>query len=92
MARVWRDGQTRPVLVYRLATAGTLEEKIFQRQVTKQGLGPGIVGAEASEDGDKALSDFDQQEVATSSKKSRKAGGGQFHFSKEELKDLFTFR
>ena len=39
MARVWRDGQKRRVYVYRLATAGSIEEKIFQRQVTKQGLG-----------------------------------------------------
>jgi DNA repair and recombination protein RAD54B len=38
MARVWRDGQRRPVHIYRLVTAGTIEEKIFQRQVTKQGL------------------------------------------------------
>ena len=43
MARIWRDGQRRPVHVYRLATAGTIEEKIFQRQVTKQGLGGGIM-------------------------------------------------
>ena len=35
MARVWRDGQRRKVHVYRLATAGTIEEKIFQRQVCK---------------------------------------------------------
>jgi len=38
MARVWRDGQKRKVYVYRLATAGSIEEKIFQRQVTKQGI------------------------------------------------------
>ena len=43
MARVWRDGQTKPVTVYRLATTGTIEEKIFQRQITKQGLGGGLV-------------------------------------------------
>ncbi|XP_012943574.1 DNA repair and recombination protein RAD54B [Aplysia californica] len=38
MARVWRDGQTRKVHIYRLLTVGTIEEKIYQRQVTKQGL------------------------------------------------------
>ena len=43
MARVWRDGQKRKVHVYRLATAGSIEEKIFQRQVTKQGLGGGVL-------------------------------------------------
>ena len=38
LRRVWRDGQKRKVYVYRLATAGSIEEKIFQRQVTKQGI------------------------------------------------------
>ncbi|KNE64148.1 hypothetical protein AMAG_09199 [Allomyces macrogynus ATCC 38327] len=35
LARIWRDGQTRPVFLYRLVVAGTLEERIVQRQVTK---------------------------------------------------------
>ena len=35
MARVWRDGQTRPVTIYRLLAAGTVEEKVFQRQLLK---------------------------------------------------------
>ena len=34
MARVWRDGQKKPVRIYRLVTSGTIEEKIFQRQVS----------------------------------------------------------
>ena len=33
MARVWRDGQRKNVTIYRLLTTGTIEEKIFQRQV-----------------------------------------------------------
>ena len=36
--RAWRVGQSRAVAVYRLVTAGTLEEKIYQRQVFKQYL------------------------------------------------------
>ena len=36
MARVWRDGQTRPVTIYRLLAAGTVEEKVFQRQLLKR--------------------------------------------------------
>lgn len=35
MARVWRDGQKKPVFVYRLLCTGTIEEKIFQRQLFK---------------------------------------------------------
>eukprot|EP00096_Caligus_rogercresseyi_P016605 TRINITY_DN9336_c0_g1_i1.p1 TRINITY_DN9336_c0_g1~~TRINITY_DN9336_c0_g1_i1.p1 ORF type:complete len:419 (-),score=71.04 TRINITY_DN9336_c0_g1_i1:10-1092(-) len=57
MARVWRDGQTRPVFVYRLLTTGTIEEKIFQRQVMKQGLGDGVVDAKT------AISHFTQEEL-----------------------------
>lgn len=49
MARVWRDGQKRKVHVYRLATAGSIEEKIFQRQVTKQGLGGGVLSDNMSD-------------------------------------------
>ncbi|XP_017280508.1 DNA repair and recombination protein RAD54B [Kryptolebias marmoratus] len=43
MARVWRDGQKKTVHIYRLLTAGTLEERIFQRQVSKQGLSGTVV-------------------------------------------------
>jgi DNA repair and recombination RAD54-like protein len=37
-ARVWRDGQRKKVYVYRFLAAGTLEEKVFQRQLSKKGL------------------------------------------------------
>ena len=33
--RAWRLGQTREVVVYRLITRGTIEEKIYQRQIFK---------------------------------------------------------
>jgi DNA excision repair protein ERCC-6 len=36
--RAWRIGQTRPVTVYRLITAGTIEEKVYHRQIYKQFL------------------------------------------------------
>ena len=29
--RAWRIGQTKPVTIYRLVTAGTIEEKIYHR-------------------------------------------------------------
>lgn len=34
--RAWRIGQERQVTIYRLLSAGTIEEKIYQRQVYKQ--------------------------------------------------------
>eukprot|EP00698_Gefionella_okellyi_P000668 TRINITY_DN10594_c0_g1_i1.p1 TRINITY_DN10594_c0_g1~~TRINITY_DN10594_c0_g1_i1.p1 ORF type:complete len:1009 (-),score=253.52 TRINITY_DN10594_c0_g1_i1:149-2809(-) len=36
--RVWRIGQQREVTIYRLVTTGTIEEKIYQRQIFKQFL------------------------------------------------------
>lgn len=48
MARIWRDGQKKTANVYRLLTVGTIEEKIFQRQLDKQNLGTAVgnVGSE----------------------------------------------
>lgn len=36
--RAWRFGQEKEVTVYRLITAGTIEEKIYQRQIFKTAL------------------------------------------------------
>lgn len=38
MARIHRDGQTKPVFIYRLFTTGSIDEKIFQRQLMKSNL------------------------------------------------------
>eukprot|EP00434_Breviolum_minutum_P014719 symbB.v1.2.012979.t1/scaffold908.1/size153097/12 len=38
MARIWREGQTKPCFIYRFVLAGTLEEKICQRQQVKTDL------------------------------------------------------
>jgi hypothetical protein len=43
MARVWRPGQQKECIIYRLLCTGTIEEKIFQRQVTKLALSSSIV-------------------------------------------------
>uniref|UniRef100_A0A8C8RUC6 RAD54 homolog B n=1 Tax=Pelusios castaneus TaxID=367368 RepID=A0A8C8RUC6_9SAUR len=43
MARVWRDGQKHSVHIYRLLTTGSIEEKIYQRQISKQGLSGTVV-------------------------------------------------
>ncbi|EFJ09860.1 hypothetical protein SELMODRAFT_450679 [Selaginella moellendorffii] len=36
--RAWRIGQTKDVIVYRLITRGTIEEKVYHRQIYKQFL------------------------------------------------------
>lgn len=43
MGRVWRDGQKKRVFIYRLLSTGTIEEKVYQRQVSKQGLSANVV-------------------------------------------------
>ncbi|GME59002.1 SNF2-related protein [Neofusicoccum parvum] len=48
MARIHRDGQRRPCHIYRLLTTGALDEKIFQRQVTKQGLADSVIDSKSS--------------------------------------------
>lgn len=51
MARVHRDGQKRPCYIYRMLTQGAMDEKIFQRQVSKTGLADSIVDGKSSASG-----------------------------------------
>jgi len=46
MARVWRDGQQKNVFIYRLLSTGTIEEKIYQRQTSKQGLSKSVLAVD----------------------------------------------
>ena len=55
MGRVWRDGQKRHCHIYRLVTTGTIEEKIYQRQVMKSGLAVG--------EGDLSVGQFTREEL-----------------------------
>ena len=55
MARVWRDGQKRVVRIYRFLTTGTIEEKIFQRQISKQGLSGAVVDSKDLHTGGKTV-------------------------------------
>ncbi|KZF24078.1 DNA repair and recombination protein RAD26 [Xylona heveae TC161] len=48
MARIHRDGQKRPCRIYRLLTRGALDEKIYQRQLTKQGLADSVMDNKAT--------------------------------------------
>ena len=49
MARVHRDGQKNPVKIYRFMMAGGMDEKIYQRQVTKTGLADSVVDGKRNE-------------------------------------------
>ncbi|KAF8970731.1 helicase [Entomortierella lignicola] len=59
MARIHRDGQTKPVFIYRLLLSGTIEEKMYQRQLTKVGLSDALMDGKASE----MLSKFSMAEL-----------------------------
>ncbi|KAJ3760057.1 P-loop containing nucleoside triphosphate hydrolase protein [Lentinula raphanica] len=54
MARCHRDGQKRPVFIYRFLTAGTIDEKIYQRQIIKLGLSNALMGSDNSKANSKA--------------------------------------
>lgn len=49
MARIHRDGQKRQCHIYRLLLAGALDEKIWQRQVTKLGLASSVLESKAGQ-------------------------------------------
>lgn len=51
MARVWREGQKKECWIYRLFSTGTIEEKVLQRQINKDGLFSSVVGAGALREG-----------------------------------------
>ncbi|EAW07317.1 DEAD/DEAH box helicase [Aspergillus clavatus NRRL 1] len=48
MARIHRDGQKRHCRIYRILLKGSLEEKIWQRQVTKIGLADSVMEHKSS--------------------------------------------
>jgi hypothetical protein len=76
MARVWRDGQTRPVTIYRLLAAGTVEEKVFQRQILKHAEATAAGLGDSGGGGGEFL-------------RGNTGGGGKF--SRDELGDLVAF-
>jgi DNA repair and recombination protein RAD54 and RAD54-like protein len=51
LARVWRPGQQKECFIYRLLCTGTIEEKIYQRQLTKNALSTRIVEQKKGNDG-----------------------------------------
>ncbi|CAC5403019.1 RAD54B [Mytilus coruscus] len=58
MARVWRDGQKKKVYIYRLLSTGTIEEKIYQRQISKQSLSGAVMDSKNKKDVQFSLDDL----------------------------------
>mmetsp|Transcript_11199 Transcript_11199/g.69143 ORF Transcript_11199/g.69143 Transcript_11199/m.69143 type:complete len:886 (+) Transcript_11199:228-2885(+) len=63
-ARVWRDGQKKRVFVYRFVSTGTIEEKIYQRQINKEGLQQ-VVNNDTDKQASNALSSDDLRDLFT---------------------------
>lgn len=88
MARVHRDGQKRPVFIYRLLTSGTMDEKIYQRQITKQGLADTFMEGGAASGTTPGSS---KQRLLSVTREIKPKGSGSSNtFSLSELQDLFT--
>ena len=56
-ARVWRDGQKRRCYIYRFLTTGTIEEKVYQRQLSKEGL-QNVIGSGTADQTDVSSEDL----------------------------------
>lgn len=64
MARIHRDGQRKPCYIYRMLLAGSMDEKIYQRQVTKIGLSDALMDSGADKDVNDSTGDsFSQEEL-----------------------------
>lgn len=64
MARIHRDGQKKPCYIYRMLLAGSMDEKIYQRQVTKIGLSDALMHTGADQDAEGTTGDsFTQEEL-----------------------------
>ncbi len=83
---MWRDGQRKRVYVYRMLTTGSIEEKVFQRQISKEGLQQVVDnaagGGGASSSGG----------AGGNGSGGGAPGMGSSLLSTEELRELFTLR
>ncbi|KAI0812391.1 SNF2 family N-terminal domain-containing protein [Irpex lacteus] len=65
MGRIHRDGQKRPVFIYRFLTAGSIDEKIYQRQITKLGLSDSLLGKGGSDSKSDSFTRKDLRDIFT---------------------------
>jgi len=88
MGRVWRQGQKKPCVVYRLLSTGTLEEKMYQRQVAKAELNCATHVSSAT-DNASSNNDGKSSSGSSSSSSSSVQSHDVRHFASGDLRDLF---
>ena len=94
MGRIYRQGQAQPVVIWRLLAAGTIEEKIYMRQLFKAEL-----TAALSSEGQTAGRKAEAQGCADAAAEAGGGGGGddagadevRQSFSSLELRKLFGY-
>lgn len=87
MARIHRDGQTKPCFIYRLLLAGTIDEKIYQRQLSKLGLSESLLHRTPTSG---STTDSELGPDGRAETTGKKAVHASDAFSPEELRDIFT--
>jgi hypothetical protein len=81
MARVWREGQKKDVKIYRLFHSGTMDEKIYQRQISKNSVAGSVTAADGGGGGSGGASANDGGSGSTTGK-----------FTQDELKEIFSLK
>ncbi|GAC95865.1 hypothetical protein PHSY_003442 [Pseudozyma hubeiensis SY62] len=65
MARIHRDGQRKTCYIYRLLLSGTMDEKIYQRQISKLGLSDSLMNAEKKSSSSDTFSPEELRDIFT---------------------------
>ncbi|EPQ31063.1 uncharacterized protein PFL1_01252 [Pseudozyma flocculosa PF-1] len=63
MARIHRDGQKKPCYIYRLLLSGTMDEKIYQRQLSKLALSDTLMNAGSAGSSKRSSDAFSREEL-----------------------------
>jgi DNA repair and recombination RAD54-like protein len=89
MARIYRQGQTKPCHIYRMFLSGTVEEVVHQRQISKTNIAILTMdGASGSAGGnEKKNNGTNKTKIKSSSTSSSSCG-----LTAEELKNCFTLK
>ena len=82
MGRIYRQGQAQPVVIWRLLAAGTIEEKIYMRQLFKAEL-TAALSSEGQTSGRKA-------EIQGCADAAAEAGGGGDDAGADEIRQSFS--